>query len=256
MDAPDRADGCQSVGFDRLDRSCAGRGLLRAAAAVVDVRVPLRLPRRPAPGGAALRPEAATAFPSCPTERPRLHVHDPASAAASASRTAGPSPPPTSSTRSTATWSPAWRRLGPSVLHDLVSATSRGDTITITMDRPAAGPAGDARLDALLRDPGRPARATRPDGADGRAVLHREQHTERDRPQAQPELPRQPSPRRCRDRLDVSGSGRRDPAPGRARRRRLRDRLSGCHRSACGRSTGSTNPSSSWRPATRASASS
>ena len=30
-----------------------------------------------APSGGALRPEVATAFPTCPAKRPQLHVHDP-----------------------------------------------------------------------------------------------------------------------------------------------------------------------------------
>jgi len=94
-------------------------------------------PDAAAPGGATLRPEAATAFPSVRRSggnyRYSIRVRSGFRFQDGRSVTA-------------ANFVYAIHRdlengvatLGPTVLHDLVSATSRGDTITITMDRRAA----------------------------------------------------------------------------------------------------------------------
>ena len=94
-------------------------------------------PDAPAPAGATLRPEAATAFPSVRRSgrnyRYSIHVRSGFRFQDGRSVTA-------------ANFVYAIHRdlekgvatLGPTVLHDLVSATSHGNAITITMDRPAA----------------------------------------------------------------------------------------------------------------------
>ena len=170
-------------------------------------------PDSPAPAGGELRPEVATAFP---TVRRNGRNYTYTIRVRSGFRYQDGNPV----TAADFVYAihrdlvPGLSPVGPSILQDLVGATSHGDTIAITMDRPAA------ELPAMLSAPlfcaipaGLPAVPDQippmagpyyiASNTPSEIVLKRNPHYGGTRPG-----------QRGRDRLDVPDPGRHDPSPG------------------------------------------
>ena len=200
VDTSHRANRGQPDGRCGVARPCPGRGFLRDSAPLVDLRLPLRLSRRPGTCGWCAPAGGRHQVPDRQSTRPQLHLHDPRSfrlplpgrhgCDCSRLRACDPTLPRSGCSDGRAECAARPCRRCRAREHPLDHDGQAGP-----------GPADGALLDAVLRDSGRPSSNSGPDGPDGRPVLHRKLFTERDRPQAKPELRWQPSAERSGDRL-------------------------------------------------------